>query len=168
MGVFQDGEGDFGPEGALARPLEITCFLGGSSVAKGMVRFFWFLLMVGCGSSELPVPSPCTQGVAQVKIGDGYSQVLCGCGSGSQAWVPATSSLRCELASAQTRLFLIYSGNVQTHQMVSWGSPSFASYAPTKPQERILEVQVLEFPQASTTYSFVDLFSPIHGQIIVP
>ena len=148
---------------------KLLVFLLSIEVAKGVVCFFsLFFFILGCASSTSPVPSGCSDGVAQVRIGDGYSQVLCGCGSGSKGLVPQETPLRCQLATSQTRLFLIYSGNARKHQMVSTGPCSFVSYAPTKPEERILEVQVLEFSQPSRTYAFEDLFSPIQGEILVP
>jgi plastocyanin len=125
------------------------------------------LLATSCGT-ELGVVEPASSvscpGAAQILFADGLMHAACGCAESSSAAVE--TNLTCTVP-AGTLVEFRFTGTSLKHQILSQGSPSFAS-GPVIDPLTVLRSFAVPF-QASGTYRFTDPFHPrINGQIVVP
>jgi hypothetical protein len=127
----------------------------------------------GCGDSAAnrPWENDCPSGTAQIRIADGWSEVLCGCQSEPAGTVAiAPQPLTCTVA-AGTRVLFRYESAQTPHQIASapGASSSFRAGPPAFPdQPDTLAPFPVELPTPGN-YEYVDLFSPeqIRGTIVV-
>lgn len=120
----------------------------------------------------------CRTGVAEIRVGDGFMQTLCGCvgpGETSGAVFSTPGTLTCTLASPTTAMFFYFTGNVLQHQIIPLGTPSFVASpligpgAPgTSTTISTTTVHAVTFGTPATTYQFEDSINGLTGQIIVP
>jgi hypothetical protein len=101
------------------------------------------LNLSGCGDPVMDDVSPsataCESGVAQITVGDGFLQTLCGCqGLTAPVFFHAGTPLACTVTSG-TMVFFHYLGNKLPHQIISTSVATF----PTSP---------VSDPDSATTY----------------
>jgi hypothetical protein len=117
-----------------------------------------------------PLQTSCTSGQAQIRVSDGFFQILCGCnGAGETAgkffYVPST--LTCTVPVG-TVVFFHYIATQEPHQIVSTAGVPFASSQPSNPAESnpVMEFTA-QFQTAGTAY-FEDAYvTGLQGQIII-
>lgn len=117
-----------------------------------------------------PVGTPltdCDAGIAQIRVGDGWQQVLCGCvleAAGTVTYAPV--QLTCTV-NAGTRVFFRFEGSVTPHQIAPNGGPDFPGgerMGPAWPDDWVTQSAfTIVFPTAGTNYPYVDLFSQDGG-----
>lgn len=125
----------------------------------------------GCEEFKSPVrsgDSNCHTGLAQIGIGDGFIEYLCGCTGqpvgGTILYSPAT--VTCHVPAGTTVMFQ-YIGIHTKHQIINSSGLQFPSGAPVDGTN----VYVTPAPTLTTpgTYGFSDAFNNgITGQLIVP
>lgn len=132
---------------------------------------------IGCGQdtsqtlSFPPTATACSENTAEILVGDGFLQTLCGCtGEGESVGTvfSAGNTLTCHLASESTTVFFVFIGVGVRHQIIPSQAGTFESSAifdPANPSYRSYAVQF----SASGTYGFSDQFvANVNGNIIVP
>lgn len=153
----------------------------GLATARGLASAFSLVLLFGCGSStSLPTlaasATACTSNTAQIGIGDGFVQNLCGCGGTSGQVITPPQTLTCNVGAAGTTVFFHYIGTRLTHQIAPAGAAGGAGAADAFAVSPIsdpaadtpIRVHAITL-NASGTYSFVDLYTPqLQGSIVVP
>jgi len=134
----------------------------------------------GCGQATppslkntvAPSASKCAANSASIMVGDGYLSTICGCtGSGeANGTVFSTpGNLTCHLAANSTVVFFYFQGTVLKHQIESKGPNTFTSSPVSDPKSNYpIRVYAVTLNQAAKTYSFIDAFSGMTGQIIMP
>lgn len=129
------------------------------------------LLMVSCNQTSqgsLPgADTSCAVGSAQIAIGDGYQEVLCGCAEpGGQVIGAGSGTLTCTVPVG-TQVLFYYQATLLTHQLIPTPGSLFPASPLSDPTDT-LEVTVDAFqPQAAGTYGYVDAFNGgIVGQIV--
>jgi hypothetical protein len=136
--------------------------------------------VLGCGrGTDTIVPLPnvateCSPNSAQILVGDGYLQNLCGCiGTGENTQIyPIPGNLTCHLAPSESQavVFFNFSNTTLQHQIVP--TSTGAKFAPTPyinlPNSNTPTVFAVSFPESETVYPFQDAFSKLNGQIFVP
>jgi hypothetical protein len=149
-------------------------------LTKGLA-FTLFGLTIGCGpvgniqsvATANSTSTPCSQGEAQIYVGDGFSRILCGCnglGEADGTYFGGPAPLTCQLASGNRQVLFLFPGVATRHQIVPSGVNSFVPSMVMGPgSDNSFYIYVATFPQGGLTYSFVDSFNQaINGQIIVP
>jgi hypothetical protein len=143
------------------------------------------LSVSGCGDNRrsdgltLPISASstaCASGTAEILVGDGFMQNLCGCtGTGESAdsafFFPRP--LTCHLAPGKTSegtivVMFKFFGTFSWHQIVSVGPPNFGStplFDPANPSS-LRAFGIVLTP--SSHYSFKDVISGMTGDIYVP
>jgi len=124
----------------------------------------------GCSDENPTIVSAastnCMTGVAQISVRDGYLDRLCGCAEPRTTIYPP-HSLTCTVNVGTTVAFS-YAGTATPHQILSTGSPSFISSAPSNPGTGLIDFSHLVHFTAAGTYQFTDAFEATEvGQIIV-
>lgn len=134
-------------------------------------------LALGCGdrvttsaSALASSATQCQAQVAQLAVGDGNIQRLCGCQEDAGVAGPvivAGTAVTCTVNSGTT-VYFNYTATQDTHQISSSGTPSFASSPVSDPMTRsAISVHAVTFSTAGT-YAFEDAyFRAISGQIVV-
>ena len=114
----------------------------------------------------------CQPGVAEILVGDGYLQNLCGCvGPGESKTVyPVGQKLTCHLSTDNSYLYFYFLTTKIDHQIVSSGVQSFNSGPLIRAIDpKVQRVFVTQLPVKNTTYSFYDAIMPgLTGEVIVP
>lgn len=115
--------------------------------------------------------STCPSGTAEILVGDGFLQRVCGCTETSGTSVGSNTSLGCTVTSG-TRVYFHFVGTTLLHQIVTSGTPSFASSAVYDPKPDNASdgahVHVVRLT-TSGTYSYRDLYNPgLRGTVTVP
>jgi plastocyanin len=112
--------------------------------------------------------SGCASGLAQIQVGDGFLEILCGCQEAGGVVVGTPANITCTVPSGTVVLFL-YLGTELEHQIVSSGGLSFPSSSVSNPQDpNPIRTAAAQFT-ASGTYDFQDAFNQgIQGKIVVP
>jgi plastocyanin len=129
----------------------------------------------GCNQEQLspnidPSGSACTTTSAQIGVGDGFIENLCGCtgagelGKGVQ---PAPANVTCTVPSGTT-VFFVYMGIETQHQIINNSGSSFPAGQIATPSDPNTHIAAALF-SASGTYNFEDAFdTQIQGKIVVP
>ncbi len=143
-----------------------------------LVSVILLMGLSGCGGGGglfLPVQvadTACAPNVAQIQVGDGFFRILCGCtaaGESSGSLFSSSTRLTCHLPTQDSRVYFFFLNNVQPHQIVGQNPSSFIPSTVVDPSAGMTQwVHVVQFPQASSTYPFQDVFSGITGTIFVP
>jgi len=129
----------------------------------------------GCNDEQLtptidPTSSACSSNVAQIGIGDGFVENLCGCtGAGelSNGVQTAPANVTCTVPSGTTVMFVYIAIETQ-HQIVNTGGAFFPAGVIATPGNASTQVAAALF-SSSGTYLFEDVFdSAIQGKIVVP
>ena len=143
----------------------------------------WVTFGVGCGAGQSTSPNSnafqgfsgatgCQAGTVALLVADGFLGNLCGCTGVNEAdgtIFQSPASLTCHVSQGANTVFFYYLGTTLRHQIVSTGSPTFVSSPISNPQEaNRITVHAVSLPQTSATYHFIDIFSGLTGQIIVP
>lgn len=139
----------------------------------------------GCGDNRTPdgltLPisasaTACLPGTAEILVGDGFLQNLCGCvgpGEDPSNIFAVPNSLTCHLAAGTTSAGTIvvtfnFFGTVYWHQIISVGPNNFGATPLFEPGNsahmRVFGVVL----QPATPYSFQDVISGMTGSIFVP
>lgn len=132
----------------------------------------FLLASTGCGPNIgiAAGATSCQAGSAQIRVGDGFLQNICGCQETSTAAVVSPATLTCTVSGTGTKVFFHYIGTRLTHQL---GPTSAASVFPASPisdphAPQPVRVHVVQF-NSSGTFAFEDLQNPaMTGRIIVP
>lgn len=129
-------------------------------------------LLASCENYQGPVINPagsqCTGGEAQIGVGDGFLQFLCGCTGGSPTGttLPAPANLTCHVPSGTT-VFFQYIAIQDQHQIIN-SSGNFFPSGPIINPPAVGQVSDATFT-ATGTYGFQDAFNnALQGSIIVP
>ena len=127
-----------------------------------------------CGDYALnptaDISPTCPTGLAQIRIADSFTQVLCGCkleasGTISQAGTPLSCTV-----DAGTKVIFHFEGTFQRHQIVpAPGAPFFISMAPRIPDDSNAQsAYFVTFSTPATTFQFIDQYLPeLKGNIVV-
>jgi hypothetical protein len=113
----------------------------------------------------------CKPGVAQILVGDGYLQNICGCTGPDETLTlyPAGQTLQCHVPTSDSYVFFNFLTAHGRHQIIATGN---ALFAPTPLIDfsvpNAIRVFPVNFPQASTSYFFEDAIGGMQGEIIVP
>lgn len=110
----------------------------------------------------------CSTGAALIGIRDGLSQTICGCNEGVTQISPGTD-LVCTVPRG-TMVVFDFSSNLNAHQVISDGVPSFVSSPPSIPDNNGgLEIHAHSVVIITPgTYRYYDAFNSIQsGRIIV-
>lgn len=129
------------------------------------------LLTVSCDQiTQTSLPGAdtfCTAGTAQIAIGDGYQEILCGCAEqGGQVITAGNGQLTCTV-SVGTQVILYFQATQLTHQLIPANGSQFPASAisiPTADKPALVHAF-----QATTAgdYAYADAFNPgVFGQII--
>lgn len=137
------------------------------------------LTLAACGQSgpSRPVLTPdltlCPTGAAMIMVGDGYLTARCGCAEGDNVTTYAPSSFTCTVPTGTTVQFNFVEAMLY-HQILSTGSPSFASSSRSRsrPYEGDFGGPGVLFHavtlDAAGSYAFTDALYPgLGGQIVV-
>jgi hypothetical protein len=116
----------------------------------------------------LEASTQCTAGVAEIGVGDGFLEFLCGCTSAPAAGtiLSAPANVVCHVPSGTFVLFE-YIDIHTTHQIVNSSGLAFTSGQPILPGNGVYTTAA-QFVTVGT-YGFEDAFNlALQGQIIVP
>ena len=143
------------------------------SLRRSLIFFLLILATAvsACQSTTTPVVNPaatqCPGGTAEIGVGDGFFEFLCGCtgGPAGGTFVPTPGNLTCHVPSGTVVMFEYIA--IQTeHQIVSSGGLPFASAPPVLPGG--VTASAAQF-QTVGTYNFQDAYNTaLTGAIIVP
>ena len=112
--------------------------------------------------------STCTPGSAQLAIGDGFQENLCGCQeTGGAVVATGTGPVTCTVNSG-TQIFFYYLGTRLRHQVISATGDGFAASPVSDPADKTM-TKVHSFQiTVPGTYGYVDAFDAgITGQFVV-
>ncbi len=111
----------------------------------------------------------CQSGVAEILIGDGFMEILCGCTEAQGTIFPSPGNLSCHLRNPTSTILFLYSGTVLKHRILSVGNPTFLSSPISDP------MSVSPYPvhralvsQSGSIFAFQDSYSGMVGQIFTP
>ncbi|MBY0471812.1 hypothetical protein K2X30_11655 [bacterium] len=132
------------------------------------------LMSEGCGSittSRGSIPAAqtqCTTAQVQIGVADGFLVGLCGCAEADGTVYPAGTPLTCNANTTNSTVFFHYIGTKLRHQIAATqGGTFFVASALSDPSTTdYLRVHAVTL--TSGTYNFLDLYSTLQGQIIVP
>jgi len=153
----------------------------GLAPISGLSAALSLALLAGCGdissnSNLAASATACTANTAQIGIGDGFVQNLCGCGGTSGQVITPPQSFTCNVSAVGTTVFFHYLGTRLTHQIAPAGAAggagsadAFAMSPISDPTDKTpVRVHAIKL-SVSGTYSFVDLYTPqLKGSIVVP
>lgn len=153
----------------------------GLTPTKGLAAALALAVLPGCGAtlanpSLSPSATACTANTAQIGVGDGYLQNLCGCGGTPGQIISPPQTLTCNVSATGTTVFFHYLGTRLTHQIAPAGAAggdgsatAFVMSPISDPADKSpVRAHAIQLT-ASGTYSFVDLYTPqLKGSIIVP
>ncbi|MGZ3688564.1 MAG: hypothetical protein ACXVBW_09700 [Bdellovibrionota bacterium] len=135
------------------------------------------VLLVGVGAASSCGVNPtvatqaqtaCSSAQAEILVGDGFTERLCGCAEGTSGVIARDAATVCTVPKG-TSLYFIYQ-NYQPHQIVpKVGSPNvFTPMMPSDPRHGDHPTVVFVIPTMSVgTYQFVDQYDTISGTINV-
>lgn len=78
---------------------------------------FFLIGAVACDQTVSTPSTSCSTGVAQIGIGDGYQEILCGCQETAGTILVAGNALTCTVSAGTTVLFVYIEGR-QTRQII--------------------------------------------------
>jgi hypothetical protein len=136
-------------------------------------------LWMGCGSRPAdglysidPAVTQCNPGAVEILVGDAFMEILCGCtgaNEGSGTIFSAPGGLTCHLPSSNSTVFFFFNSLTLQHQIVSTGANTFDPTPVSDPRSsNPIRSWGITFSKPATTYSFVDIFNGMTGQIITP
>lgn len=136
------------------------------------------LLLTSCGTSTIPLSNvapaqtACQPNTAQIAVGDGFLQILCGCTQANEAPLtvfPTPEKLTCHVQSANTTVFFLFVNTKSRHQIVPTGPNFFQPSAVNNPSvDPVIISSATLLSQPGTVYSFEDLFSGAPGEFYTP
>lgn len=136
-----------------------------------MIQLFVLAGLLGCGDnlSTAQDATSCSSGTAQIAVGDGYLEVLCGCTEANGTIVVPPSVLTCHVSAPSTAIVFAFVGTTLQHQIVSTSGPGFASSSLYDPQAAQPISSYSATLSTSGTYGFQDqVNAQMTGEIIVP
>ena len=147
-------------------------------IFRGLLSVPALLLFLSCGQAKVPFAlidassTTCIPGVAEILVGDGFLQILCGCTLPTEAAgsiFPPPGGLTCHLPTRESVVFFYFFGAQNKHQIVPLVEGSFPSSPISDPtQESPIRAYSLQFSTPSSVYGFEDAFTGLTGQIILP
>jgi hypothetical protein len=110
----------------------------------------------------------CPAGIAEVGIGDGYFQTLCGCDEPAGRFFGASTTLTCTVPLNTTVIFYFLASH-GVHQIRSVGTPDFPASPISDPGQSELAVRAHAIrPVATGIYRFQDITNhTASGQVII-
>lgn len=139
---------------------------------KWLLALFALAVAAGCGQNgDLGAKvsdTACPAGVAQVGIGDGYFQNICGCDEPAGKLFLSPNTMTCT-APLGTRVVFQFLATRSLHQVIAVGTPSF-------PASPVSDPGLSDFPVRSHvirpgtlgTYHFQDVTnSALAGQLVI-
>ncbi len=111
----------------------------------------------------------CTPGTAQLNVGDGFQQIMCGCKEASAIVTSGSGPVTCTVAVGTSVFFYYQKGSALVHQIVpsQTTQQTFAASPPSDPSDTIaLPVYVFQV-KLPGSYGYVDAYdNSISGQIV--
>jgi hypothetical protein len=118
-----------------------------------------------------PAETNCQTGSAAVLVEDGFLRTLCGCQLATEApgtVFPNPSNLTCHLSPNTKTVFFYYSGTNLRHQIIPSGNNQFVASPLSDPTSNApIRAHTVTFSSAGT-YPFIDAYTGMRGEIIVP
>jgi hypothetical protein len=128
------------------------------------------LSFLGCGSipdnTVSAAQTGCQANQAQIRVGDGFLQNLCGCAEASQLVFQPTTGFTCTVTHGSFLAFH-FQGNTLVHQIIPVGSPALQASPIEDPKSASIPKSLLFQIPTAGTYLFQDAFnSQLFGTII--
>lgn len=147
--------------------MSLSCF-------HKITALFFGVLLASCGNTHGPgaggpisAGQTCTPSTAVIQVGDTFLRRACGCTEAANTIFNVGSALTCTVA-AGTSVIFTYEGAVNSHQILSNGTPAFTSSQPYLPSQGQTNPTHAVTLSTRGNYAFSDAFIPaLNGTLIV-